>query len=114
MDDANVKSACDNAGLVTPCPGNSECKFNDKYCTVTSEQNCNNGVISLTIGNVLKNVCKTENSPDCPQFDGVYQYMKNFMNGNTCGVENKKGEFCSDGSKYSNRFALCAKKIGTF
>ena len=107
MNSSNVKSACDNADLVAPCPGSSSCPTSDAHCTVTSITDCNPMIT------VSMKICNGKHPDKCPALDGVYAYMGPAWRSlydqqinSACGVE--KGIWCTIGNDYADRFALCA------
>ena len=105
MTSANVKLACDNAGLVTPCSGgDSSCQYNDEHCTITSQTDC-----SSPMKSVSTDICNASPST-CSQFDSVYAYMYNWNSGAACGVN--QGSWCANGNNFDNKFAFCASRIG--
>ncbi|CAH1224628.1 ADAMTS9 [Branchiostoma lanceolatum] len=96
MTSANVKAACEAAGFVTPCPGDSGCRFCSSSCVLTGLKDRN------PMNEVSKVMCGV--SPNgCPLLHGVYQFMSNWGKG-ACGVEST--EWCAYG--YRNRYAFCA------
>jgi hypothetical protein len=104
MSDVNVHAACQNAGLVTPCTGESGCGFNDESrCTLTSEVGCGNPMITSS-----QSLCGT-NPSSCQPFNGLYAHMGGgWSGGGSCGAE--AGNWCTNGNDYNNRFAFCARR----
>lgn len=110
MSSSKVKSACDNAGLVTPCSGELGCQYNDKYCTLTSQIDCSNPMLSVS-----KEICNGKKPNQCRSFEGVYAYIANTLSGSACGVESGVTTlWCSNGNDYTNKSAFCAAKKGIF
>jgi hypothetical protein len=104
MSDAAVALACKNAGLLLPCQTGGSCSYNDSVCVAsTPESSCGNPMMGLA-----QAICGGQNPSSCPALNGVYQYMgTHWISGYACGTES--GTWCSEGNKYSNRFALCFK-----
>ena len=96
MSSDNVKSACNGAGLVTPCPGQSGCEKNDAHCTITGQTSCDEPRKPLS-----KKICNVENPSQCQPLNGVYAYMAKGINGHL-------------GNNIEDGFAFCASKIGRF
>ena len=112
MTSANVKRACDKAGLVTPCPGGKGCDSNDDQCTIVCDGYQCNTPINLCdnpMGSVAAAVTTghAKKPKDIPEFNLVYAYRANTWQG-SCGANG--GVFCSNGIKVANMYAFCAKK----
>ena len=106
MTSMNVKAACEKAGLVAPCPGDSNCKFSSKECTDTGLPN-KKGVCSGWY-----DLCGNRPPQTCVELRGVYMYYHGFYHGSACGViEAAHFPFnCKRGIYYQNKAALCARK----
>ena len=102
MTDTNVYNACVAAGLTVGCSSSNCPNYADNLCTPTQENSCGNPMklLAVALG------C---NSPsNCALLDGVYQYMgQKWQNGASCGAEG--ATWCSNGTAYSNRWALCVQ-----
>ena len=100
MTDTNLYNACIAAGCRVPCDGQAGCQYNDNLCTLGAANDCSNPMMQLA-----QLLCGTGPS-SCAALNGVYQYMGNaWISNSACGVEG--GSWCSVGSNYSNRLALC-------
>ncbi|XP_019619613.1 PREDICTED: uncharacterized protein LOC109466336 [Branchiostoma belcheri] len=100
MTSSNVKTTCEAAGYVTPCPSWSTCLHTSPDCTVASLTDCVRPMNDLAVP-----LCGA--APDaCPQFYSVYIFMSNFNSGAACGVEHN---WCANGNNYYNKYALCAE-----
>jgi hypothetical protein len=100
MTSAAIADACVAAGYKALCSGPEGCGYNDDNCLITPEAtSCSNpmhGVSTI--------VCNSSPS-SCPEFEGLYNYMKSWNGGVGCGVEN--GRWCSTGSEFTDKDALC-------
>ncbi|KAI8498605.1 Kelch repeat and BTB domain-containing protein 8, partial [Branchiostoma belcheri] len=102
MTSTNVKTTCEAAGYVTPCPGDSDCRYSSSSCVFTGLEDCIHPMKELS-----QVLCSISSSPEtCDQLDGVYQFM-NWRNDNSCGMES--GDWCVFGSERQDRYALCAR-----
>lgn len=102
MSDTNVYNACVAAGLKVGCQAINCATYNDSLCVLTQESSCGNPMLGLaaSLGCGLPSSC-------APLF-GVYQYMgQKWSGGASCGAES--GTWCSTGTAYSNRWALCVQ-----
>ncbi|XP_035685573.1 uncharacterized protein LOC118422164 [Branchiostoma floridae] len=104
MTSANVKATCEAAGYVTPCPGDSECRYSSSSCVVTGLEDC-----IRPMNDISKVLCESESTPHtCAQLDGVYQFMNNWKSDDdACGAES--GRWCIEGSERQDRYAFCAE-----
>ncbi|XP_078699898.1 uncharacterized protein LOC144926757 [Branchiostoma floridae x Branchiostoma belcheri] len=104
MTSTNVKTTCEAAGYVTPCPGDSDCRYSSSSCVSTGLEDC-----SRPMNDVSHVLCGSKSTPHtCGQLDGVYQYMNNWKSGDaSCGVES--GRWCVEGSEQEDRYAFCAR-----
>ncbi|XP_035685656.1 uncharacterized protein LOC118422245, partial [Branchiostoma floridae] len=100
MTSANVKAACEAAGYVTPCSGDSDCMHSSSECVLTGLEDCYN-----PMNEVAQEMCGTR-PYGCAKLQGVYQYMNTWSKGAACGVESKL--WCTIGSKWEDRYAFCA------
>ena len=106
MSSFNVKTACENAGFVAPCPGPmSSCRLSGGGCNDTNlpnEKGDCSGWFDLCNGNPPQR---------CEALRGVYMYYHNWQEGSACGVvEGAYYPFnCQNGNYKSNKLALCAK-----
>ena len=100
MSDTNIFNTCKAAGMSVGCQAQAGCTYNDNVCTITPENSCGNPMMGLS-----QSLCG--GSPgQCGALNGIYQYMgHHWQNDAACGVEN--GSWCSTGTSYNNRFALC-------
>jgi hypothetical protein len=121
----NIASACEAAGLLTPCPCSSafasHAGFNDavggKSCVVTSEIGCGNpmGTTARASGCPSFRGWETYYGGDvaevrkCAAFDGVFTYTGSWGSGAGCG--SVSGSWCVYGSSYAGYYAMCAAKI---
>ena len=101
--DTNVRAACQGAGMGVGCQAMGNCTYNDNLCVMTQENSCGNPMYTLA----QKLGCSSP--ANCNNvFNGVYQYMgQKWLNGAACGVAGST--WCSVGTSYSNRFALCVQ-----
>ena len=102
MSDTNVYAACIGAGLKVGCQAINCSSYNDNLCVLTQENSCGNPMMLLatTLG------CSSPSN--CGPLNGVYQYMGHkWQSDASCGVES--GSWCSTGTSYSNRWALCVQ-----
>ena len=106
MTSMNVKAACENAGLVAPCPGPLSCQFSNTECIDTRLPN-EAGVCAGWY-----DLCKNKPPQSCVELRGVYMYYHDFYQGSACGVvEGAYYPFkCEIGNYKQNKSALCAKK----
>ena len=110
MTSANVNSTCQEQDLVNTCVGDSKCKYSitgpgsDK-CVVTTLTGCGRAMAD----ELSQAICKSNNPRDCRELFGVYAYTPNYIaDGSACGVEDNN--WCAQGTKYADRYALCASK----
>ncbi len=102
MTDTNVYAACTGAGFSVGCQATNCPQYTDNVCVPTQESSCGNPMYGLAqaLG------CSSPSS--CAQLNGVYQYMGHkWQSDAACGVES--GSWCSTGTSYSNRYALCVQ-----
>ncbi|XP_066270125.1 CUB and zona pellucida-like domain-containing protein 1 [Branchiostoma lanceolatum] len=100
MTSTNVKAACEAAGYITPCNGNSGCRYASSSCVNTGSTQCGN-----PMNEVSRELCGA--SPiSCAQFHGVYQFMNAYINGAACGAESRS--WCVNGNGQRDRYAFCA------
>ncbi|XP_066264852.1 uncharacterized protein [Branchiostoma lanceolatum] len=107
MTATNVKAACEAAGYVTPCPGDSGCRFSSSSCVLTGLLDCDH-----PMREVSHELCGSTPSADrCSKLHGVYQFMHKWTKGGACGSES--GSWCAYGSYVRrDRYAFCATSVG--
>merc|ERR1711953_1456012 len=100
MSSSAIAAACEAAGYKALCSGPGGCQYNDEHCLVTPESSgC-----GTPMSGVSQLLCNTYPN-SCPEFEGVFNYMKTWNGYSGCGVEN--GQWCSNGSNFSDKLALC-------
>jgi cysteine-rich repeat protein len=101
MIDANVRAACEACGLKVPCQALDGCSYNDNICLqTTNETSCGNPMLGLA------NLLCSANPSSCPSLYNTYQYMGlKWVGTSACGA--KAGQWCVQGSSYSNEQGLC-------
>merc|ERR1711953_459944 len=100
MSSSAIAAACEAAGYRALCAGPDGCQYNDEHCLVTPESSgC-----GTPMSGVSQLLCNTYPN-SCPEFEGLYNYMKTWNGYSGCGVEN--GQWCSNGSNFSDKLALC-------
>lgn len=89
-----VALTCDSVGMRAICSGPSSCKYSDtSKCIVTPlSTNCNNPMYPLS-----KVICSGSKPRNCPQFEGVFSYMKNWYGGE-CGRVGS--DWCANGDDF--------------
>ena len=102
MTSGNVKKTCEAHGFITPCAGPEDCSFSGPQCTVTSFTKCGNSMSELS-----RSICDGQNPNNCPKLYDVFIYMNNYGRNGACGGG---PGWCKQGSNFSNKMALCAKK----
>jgi hypothetical protein len=100
MSSSAIAAACESAGYRALCSGPDGCEHNDEHCLVTPESSgCQ--VPMSGVSHLLCNV----HPNSCPEFEGVYNYMKTWNGASGCGVES--GSWCSNGANFVDKHALC-------
>jgi hypothetical protein len=114
----NIASACEAAGLLTPCPGGYNSAVGGKSCVQTSERggDCGfpMGMTALASGCPGSTSCGggafVAEVRKCAAFDGLFIYMDSrWASGDGCG--SVSGSWCVTGSSYAGYYAMCAAKI---
>ena len=84
------------------------CKYSSNICKVTPlSTNCNNPLDPLS-----KLLCSGDRPLNCPQFEGVFSYMSNWVGGE-CGRVGSR--WCARGDDFVSGvkvyYAYCAREI---
>ncbi|XP_078670794.1 uncharacterized protein LOC144910946 isoform X1 [Branchiostoma floridae x Branchiostoma belcheri] len=107
MTSANIKSTCEAAGYIMPCPGaRPGCQYMTSDCVDTGLVRCN----SWPMGDISQILCG-DIPPQCPAVDSIFMHYT-ATNGFAIGYKpiTSPGSYLH-GTVYSNQFALCAKDI---
>jgi len=94
LTEGKVALTCDSVGMKAICSGPSSCKYSDtSKCIITPlSTNCNNPMYPLS-----KVICDGSKPRNCPQFEGVFSYMKNWYGGE-CGRVGS--DWCANGDDF--------------
>jgi len=94
LTEGKVAETCDSVGMKAICSGPSSCKYSDtSKCIITPlSTNCNNPMYPLS-----KVICSGSKPRNCPQFEGVFSYMKNWYGGE-CGRVGS--DWCANGDDF--------------
>ncbi|XP_019640033.1 PREDICTED: uncharacterized protein LOC109481853 [Branchiostoma belcheri] len=107
MTSANIKSTCEAAGYIMPCPSAAEptCSATSSTCVDTGLGTCNYPM------NSISQVLCGDYATRCPAMDGTFAYYSTY-GGGAIGVQpiTRPGSWLT-GADYSNQFALCAKVL---
>ena len=104
MTSSNVKSTCESNGLVNTCVGDQSCPLSRSGCTITALTGCWNPMSDLSIQE-----CNGKWPNQCPLLNGVFPYMYNWRNDDSCGTLN--GSWCAYGRYQYNQWAFCAERV---
>ncbi|XP_035672253.1 fibropellin-1-like [Branchiostoma floridae] len=103
MTSSNIKSTCEAAGYIMPCPAEPTCPSMSSACVNTGLGTC-----SWPMDGISRVLC-ANNPLQCPVMDGIFAYYTSFR-GQAIGAYSGNNQYFH-GADYSNRFALCAKDI---
>jgi len=94
LTEGQVALTCDSVGMKAICSGPSSCKYSDtSKCIITPlSTNCNNPMYPLS-----KVICSGSKPRNCPQFEGVFSYMKSWYGGE-CGRVGS--DWCANGDDF--------------
>jgi hypothetical protein len=100
MYDANVRKACEAAGLKVPCNDRPNGSYSDGLCVDVNFRDDGNPMRTLS-----RAICNGADPSRCAALEGSFQYMGEKWNGRSCGVVN--GDWCAYGDSHENLFAVC-------
>lgn len=101
MSDANILMACKAEGLEAPCINAPGGEFSDDKCADVDWREGGSPMLTLS-----QSICAGQSPSGCPLLEDVFQYMAGKFDGG-CGVIG--GSWCSQGSQYSDKYALCVE-----
>ncbi|XP_066275060.1 fibropellin-1-like [Branchiostoma lanceolatum] len=115
MTNANVKAACEAAGMGYPCywSGSDGCTYSD-YWTSGCITYDDAGVSCRTNDVLSASLCGTTDYRQCQPLDDTFVYIPAWLSDDSAaGVDYETHHWALQGANYNNMYALCAEtKLG--